>query len=97
MTKKTRTVQELLRQELKDPAFKKAYDAFDDEFTLAQEVIELRLKADLTQAELARRAHTSQPAISRLESGNYKNVSLAFLRKIGAVLNAVPSVHFKTS
>lgn len=97
MAEKTKSAQELLRQELKNPAFKKAYDAVDEEFTLAQEVIELRLKADLTQAELARRAHTSQPAISRLESGNYKNVSLAFLRKIGDALNAVPSIHFKTS
>lgn len=97
MAKKTKSVQELLRQEMKNPDFKKTYDALSEEFTLAQEVIELRLKADLTQAELARRAHTSQPAISRLESGNYKNVSLAFLRKIGAVLGAVPSVHFKTS
>ncbi len=94
---KTKSVRELLEKELENPAFKKAYDAFEDEFTLAEEVIELRLKANLTQAELARKAHTSQPAISRLESGSYTNVSLAFLRKIGAALNAVPAVHFKTS
>ena len=87
----------MLKKELKNPAFKKAYDAFEDEFTLAEEVIELRLKANMTQSELARKAHTSQPAISRLESGNYTNVSLAFLRKIGAALNAVPAVHFKTT
>lgn len=94
---KTKSVRELLEKEMENPVFKKAYDSFAYEFTLAQEVIDLRLKAELTQAELARRAHTSQPAISRLESGNYKNVSLAFLRKIGQALNAAPVIHFKTS
>jgi transcriptional regulator with XRE-family HTH domain len=63
----------------------------------AEEVIQLRLKAHMTQAELAKKAHTSQPAISRLESGSYTNVSMAFLRKVGAVLGATPVVHFKAS
>ena len=94
---KTKSYKALLEQELKNPAFKKAYDAFEDEFNLAEEVIGLRVKADMTQAELARKAHTSQPAISRLESGNYTNVSMAFLRRIGAALGAVPVVHFKRS
>ena len=92
---KEKSYQTLLKEELKNPDFKKAYEAFEDEFNLAKEVIQLRIKADMTQAELARRAHTSQPAISRLESGNYTNVSLSFLRKIGAALGAVPVVHFK--
>ena len=94
---KTKTYRELLKKELKNPAFKKAFESFEDEFNLAEEVIRLRLEANLTQTELARRAHTSQPAISRLESGNYTNVSMAFLRKIGAALDATPVVHFKTS
>jgi len=94
---KTKTYQALLQEELKNPDFKKAYDAFADEFNLAEEVIQLRIKANMTQTELARRAHTSQPTISRLESGSYANVSLSFLRKIGAALGAVPVVHFKRS
>ncbi len=72
-------------------------DVVVDEEHLAEEVIRLRIKANMTQTELARKAHTSQPAISRLESGSYTNVSLAFLRKIGAALGAVPVVHFKNS
>jgi DNA-binding XRE family transcriptional regulator len=94
---KTKSVQELLKKELKNPAFKKAYESFSEEYNLAEEVIQLRLKVELTQTELAHRAHTSQPAISRLESGNYANVSMAFLRKVGAALGATPVVHFKTS
>jgi len=94
---KTKSAQELLKKELKNPTFKKAYESLSDEFNLAEEVIQLRLKADMTQTELAKKAHTSQPAISRLESGSYANVSMAFLRKIGAALGATPVVHFKTS
>ncbi len=86
-----------LEKEMQNTAFKTAYDSFEDEFNLAEEVIQLRLKADITQSELARRAHTSQPAISRLESGNYTNLSLSFLRKIGVALNAALVIHFKTS
>jgi len=94
---KTKSAQALLKKELKNPAFKKAYESFSEEYNLAEEVIQLRLNADMTQSELAKKAHTSQPAISRLESGSYTNVSMAFLRKIGAVLGATPVVHFKTS
>jgi predicted transcriptional regulator len=49
----------------------------------------------MTQKELAKRAGTSQPAIARLESGKYTNITMSFLRKIGKALNAEPEIHFK--
>ena len=67
----------------------------EEEFAVAREVICLRMAKGWTQRELAERAHTSQPAIARLESGNYRNVSLSFLRKLGAALGAVPVVHMQ--
>ena len=48
----------------------------------------------MTQKELACHAHTSQAAISRLESGTYRNVSLVFLRRVGAVFGVKPHVSF---
>ncbi len=85
----------LLKKQLKNKEFKKEYDLLEEEFEIAREIIKLRKDANLTQKELADLAGTSQPAIARLESGNYKNVSLSFLRKIGKALNATPEIHFK--
>jgi DNA-binding Xre family transcriptional regulator len=87
--------EDLLAQELKDPEFKREYEALEDEFTLAREIVALRKDRHLTQKELAERIGTSQPAIARLESGNYKNLSLSFLRRVAKALNAVPEVHLR--
>ena len=56
----------------KDPEYVKAYDALEEEFTLAAAVIEARAHAGLTQEQLAQRMHTTQAVIARLESGRVK-------------------------
>ena len=86
---------DLLEKELENPEFKSEYDALEDEFTLAREVMQLRKNSNLTQKDLARLAGTSQPAIARLESGNYKNLSLSFIRKVAEALGTVPEIHLK--
>ncbi|GHU88868.1 hypothetical protein FACS189476_06730 [Spirochaetia bacterium] len=88
---------DLLKSELKDEQFRKEYEQLEDEFNLAEEVLKLRQKQNLSQNDLAKIAGTSQPAIARLESGKYQNVSLSFLRKIGKALNVIPEVHFKAA
>ena len=93
---KTKKFEELLTDCLKNEAVKKEYDALEEEFEVAKEIISLRIKAGLTQRDLAEQAHTSQAAISRLESGTYRNVSLAFLRRIGNVLGVQPHVSFRS-
>ena len=86
---------DMLKKELKNEVFKREYELLEEEFTLAKEVIKLRKTKNLTQKELAELVGTSQPAIARLESGNYKNISLSFLRKIASALGAVPEIHLK--
>ena len=85
----------LLKKQMKNNEFKKKYNELEGEFELAKEIIKMRINADLTQKQLAELAGTSQPAIARLESGNYKNLSLSSLRKIGKALGAIPEIHFK--
>ncbi len=85
----------LLKKQLNNKDFRNEYYELEEEFKLAKEIIKLRKNAELTQKQLADLVGTSQPAIARLESGNYKNLSLSFLRKVGKALNATPEIHFK--
>ena len=64
-----RSVEDWKREKLKDPAFKKAYDALEEEFALASALIGARARAKLSQEEVARRMGTSQSAVARMESG----------------------------
>jgi DNA-binding XRE family transcriptional regulator len=65
---------ELKEQWMKNPAFKAEYDALEDEFSLARQLIEARTRAGLSQAELAQHMGTTQSAIARLESGKARAV-----------------------
>ena len=76
-------IEESLAEWRKDPAYRQAYDALEEEFTLAAALIEARSGADISQAEIARRMGTSQPAVARLEGG-HGNPSLDTLRRYAA-------------
>lgn len=69
MKKRTLDVENWIREKLKDPKFKAEYDKLEAEFALAHELIGARVKAKLTQEEVARRMGTSQSAVARMESG----------------------------
>jgi len=56
-------------QLLADPKVKAEYDALAPEFEIAAELLRARLRAGLSQAELATRMGTSQSTVARLESG----------------------------
>jgi ribosome-binding protein aMBF1 (putative translation factor) len=72
MSEKLIPVEESFAAWRKDPDYVKAYDALEDEFSLAAALIEARAHAGLTQEQLALRMHTTQAAIARLESGRVK-------------------------
>ena len=53
----------------RDPGYREAYDRLGPGFDLSRSLIEARIRARLTQAELAERMKTTQSAVARLESG----------------------------
>jgi predicted transcriptional regulator len=55
---------------LADPKVKAGYDALAPEFEIGAELLRARLRAGLSQAELAARMATSESAIARLENGH---------------------------
>ena len=58
-------ISELHEKWLKDDDYAKAYDELETEFELARQMIEARLRAGLTQEELATRMRTSRTVIAR--------------------------------
>jgi transcriptional regulator with XRE-family HTH domain len=75
------------RQLMKDPAFRKEYKALEPEYRLASDLIRLRLSKGLTQEELAKRIHTRQSAIARLESAG-SLPSLSTVKRVAEALDA---------
>ncbi len=80
-------------EQLKDPEFKKEYDALEVEYDIISQIIKTRLEQNLTQSDLAKKVGTAQSNISRLESGNY-NPTLEFLEKIANSLGKKLKVSF---
>ena len=62
-------VRELHEEWMQDPAYRQAYEAQRQEFDLASQLISARVRAGLTQEQLAQRMGTTQSAIARLEGG----------------------------
>jgi DNA-binding XRE family transcriptional regulator len=73
-----------LKKELKNPKFRKEYEALEDEFALLDTFLKARRHAHMTQEEVAEAMHTSRSTVARIESsgGSKKHSpSLHTLRK----------------
>ena len=79
---------------LKNPEFKKLYDESRPEFEIARAVIRTRIKNKITQKELAKKMHTTQSVISRVERAGTSS-SISFLKRLAAALNTTLHVQFK--
>lgn len=73
-------VKDLHRKWMKEPAYRAAYEGLAEEFEVAQALTQARARAGLTQSELARRMHTSQSYIARIESGRVRPSTQALAR-----------------
>jgi transcriptional regulator with XRE-family HTH domain len=54
---------------MKDPAYRKEFEALEGEFAIAGELVRARANAGLTQEQLADRMGTKQEVIARWEAG----------------------------
>lgn len=61
---------------------------------MARKIYELRTKARLSQAQLARKVGTTQSVISRLEGADYDGHSLEMLRRIASALERRVEIRF---
>ena len=62
-----------------DPEYRAAYKAQEQEFRIAQALIDARIQAGMTQKDVAEKMGISQPAVARMESG--RNISLRSIER----------------
>ena len=71
-----------LTQQMKDPAFKEAYEQLEPEFAIIQAIIDARKSAGIAQGD-----------ISKLENGN-ANPSIKTLQRLAAALGKTLKIEF---
>ena len=64
-----------LREELKDPYFRELYELEMQKVGVIKKIIEYRIKHKLNQKQLAQKAGVSQQHISKIETGEFSNVT----------------------
>ena len=83
-----------LKGQLKNETFKKEFDEEDVYVSVAIQIAKLREKEKLSQKDLARKLHTTQQTVSRLENVHNKSFSLHTLIRLATVLNRKLQVRF---
>ncbi|HEX2079403.1 MAG TPA: helix-turn-helix transcriptional regulator [Longimicrobium sp.] len=77
-----------------NPEIARAEAAMGSRLTIARNVFRLRVRAGITQTELARRVGTSQPRIAQIESAQ-ANVTVDTLDRIAAAFSVQTATLFK--
>lgn len=83
-----------LRESLKNPEFRKAWEESELEYQISRALIKSRLEKKVSQQELAKKAHTTQAVISRLEAMSF-NPSIELLKRVAGALNLRLKIQFE--
>lgn len=84
---------ETLNEQLKDPAFKKEYNALEPEFQVIRAILNGRKGKNLTQKQLSDLTGINQADISKIEKGN-ANPSLKTLQRLAAGMDMNVRIEF---
>ncbi len=82
-----------LEEQLRDPEFRKEYEALQPERAVIQAIIDARHHAGLTQKELSDRTGIAQGDISKLETGN-ANPSIRTLQRLASGMGMTLRIEF---
>jgi transcriptional regulator with XRE-family HTH domain len=85
--------EEFLRKARKRPGFSDAYDALEGEYQLARELLSARMRAGLTQEQVAEAMGTTKSSVSRLESAGLHSPSFATLKKYADAVGCELEIH----
>jgi DNA-binding XRE family transcriptional regulator len=82
-----------LAQEMKNEAFREAYEKESKKLEIAYQILLLRKKKKMSQAALAKKIGTKQSNVARMEAGE-QNFGIDMLQKIAQVFNKDLKVSF---
>ncbi len=77
--------EDLKKDWMKDPEFRREYEKLEPEFQIARQIIGARIKRKMSQRQLADKIGTGQAVISRLEGMNAKP-SISLLARVAQAL-----------
>lgn len=86
--------QDYLKKELRNPEFKKYYNEHGKQLEIAYQILKLRKKKKISQAQLAKKISTKQSNIARMESGQ-QNFTTDTLQKIADIFDMDLRVEFQ--
>ncbi len=86
-------LQELTNELMQDPDFKKEYEALQPEMNITRAILDARIRAGMTQMELAEKSGISQADICRLEKGT-RNPSIALLKRLADAMDSTLRIEF---
>ncbi len=81
------TYEEMFERSMQNPEFRKCWEARQPAREFKSAMVAARIKGELTQAEIAEKAGTTQSAIARFESGR-TNPTLAFMQRLAEALDS---------
>lgn len=84
-------IEPFFAERMKNPEFRREYEALEPEFEIIRQIIDLRIKRKMSQAQLARKIGTKQPSIARMERRG-KTRDLDYLRRVANALGATLEV-----
>ncbi len=82
-----------LNKQLKDPEFKKEWDALETEFQIIQAIIDARTETGITKKQLSDLSGIAQAEISKIENGN-SNPSLKTLQRLASAMGKKVKISF---
>jgi len=95
VNKRATRYEEFEAELLRKPDIRKEYQALQPKYDMIRSLIERRNQLQITQKQLAEIVGTKQPAISRLEKGDY-NMTLSTLFKVADALDLDISLRART-
>lgn len=87
------TFDDHLKEQLKDPEFRRIWEKSEPQRRIASQLIKARIEQDVSQKQLAKKIGTTQAVISRIENSSV-NPSIGIIYKLATALGKKLEINF---